>query len=743
MEQRERATQMAAGQTPQTVDAAARQDAVEQEALQFRAPFAADYIWIKEDGVAVWAAFSKDITLNQDQSEAVLDIACDTHYWLWINGEEIVWEGSLKRGVTPRDGYYDHVVVRRKFKAGSNNVSILVRHLGDNGFSHKDAGCGGLVVEGTVGDVPLLSDGTWKAKRFGYGYSAWKFWNHLNFRLSERGSEVDGRAYDEFWLGQSARDWPNAVVLDRAKAAAAFGRSYRNPLPPKVAAEPVYWDVGSRARRRYTFDLPVNMQFCPVFVLDADKAGRKITYYTENRWLNYKNTYSTRKGQNRFLDFAWINGDKLKVRLGRGIRLVSAGYRATGYGADAVAAFDSEDEALNVLWQKAANTLAVTMRDSYMDCPDRERAQWIGDAVIESDMSFYCLRPESAALFRKAIVATYGWLHPDGVIQTVVPNGLKAYELPVQNLAFLVGCVNYIEYSGDHSVWPMVLTMAQGYLPLWQMKDGLVVHRKGSWDWGDWGGKIDVPALENAWYYYAMARLLRYVPHGSEFAAFCHQRMRQIAAAYAAYRKPVGVASGAKADDRANAVAVLAGLYREEDIAAIVQALYNVRNSSPYMEKYVEQALCELGRTDLALARAKEVYAAMIADKCTTLWEFWRKHAGTTNHAWAGGTLFVLSRYVGGIYPTSDGFATFAVRPDTSVLADFCVTVNPVEGVEISLRARQDAGRQTLTVHCTSAGGQLIATGKNFIFNGQSVPSAATAERVFDLAVGANELSFE
>ncbi|MBO4535527.1 MAG: hypothetical protein J5755_06295, partial [Clostridia bacterium] len=471
-----------------------------RDLLDFRAPFEADYIWIKEDGVAVWAAFSKDVYLEEDADLATLDVACDTHYWLWVNGEEIVWEGGLKRGVTPMDGFYDHVTIQGKFKAGRNNVSILVRHLGDDGFSHKDSGHGYLVVEGTIGDRPFVTDGSWKARKFAYEYNAWDFWNNLNYRLSERGSRIDGADYCEFWLGEDATGWADAVVLDEAKGARLAGKSFPNPLPPKTIGEPIYFDTSlgkTTKRTTLTFSLDVNTQFCPYFEFEADKSGRKITYYTENKALDYKNTYTAKQGDNRFVDFAWISGEKLIVEVDKGITLKRVGYRPTGYGATAQEAFQCNDAALTTLWQKAANTLAVTMRDSYMDCPDRERAQWIGDAVIESGMSFYSLSPESAALFRKAILTTYGWVHADGTIQTVVPNGTMAYELPQQNLAFLVECVQYVKYSGDETVVPMILSMAQGYLPLWKMKNGLVVHRKGSWDWCDWGKNADVAALEN------------------------------------------------------------------------------------------------------------------------------------------------------------------------------------------------------------------------------------------------------
>ncbi len=722
--------------------------ATDREYLEFRQPFEADYIWINENGVAVWAAFSKDVWLDDDEDFATFDISCDTHYWLWVNGEEIVWEGALKRGVTPTDSYYDRVSVEGKFKAGKNNVSVLVRHLGDDGYSHKDSGQGGLVIEGKIGEHDFRTDGSWKAKKYAYDYDKSDFIFNMNFRLSERGSKIIGERYTEFWKGEDTSTWDDAVVLT-AEQKSAFGRSYLNPLPQKQVDEVEYFDVsacGEKATRltTYEFSLDVNSMFCPYFEFESDNNESRIIYYTENKALDYRNTYTAKVGENKFLDFAWINGEKLIVKIEKGITLKKVGVRKTHYGATRNEnGFTCSDDELNALWQKGLNTLWVTMRDSYMDCPDRERAQWIADAVVESDMSFYALSPEASALFRKAIVTTYGWVHADGVIQTVVPDGVEAYELPLQNLAFLVGCVNYMFYSGDYSVKPMVLSMAKGYLPLWSVKNELVEHREGSWDWGDWGTNVDMLPLENAWYYYAASKIAQIASDDADLKSFCEQRMDEIRVGYAQYYKSFGIASGKKADDRANAIAVLAGLYRQEDKDILANTLYSVRNSSPYMEKYVEEALCELGRVDLALKRAKEVYHDMIYDECTTLWESWSKSVGTTNHAWAGGTLLILSKYVGGVRPTSDGFATFEIKPELSVMRDFSVTLNPVENVNIAVNARSNGNMQTMIVQCSSEGGVLVVTGKNFVFNGESVKSDSVATHRFELQKGSNTITFE
>jgi len=56
-----------------------------------------------------WVNFMKDVELKSVPNKAIAQIACDSKYWLWINGEIIVFEGELKRGPTPDDTYYDKI----------------------------------------------------------------------------------------------------------------------------------------------------------------------------------------------------------------------------------------------------------------------------------------------------------------------------------------------------------------------------------------------------------------------------------------------------------------------------------------------------------------------------------------------------------------------------------------------------------------------------------------------------------
>ncbi len=117
-------------------------------------------------------------------------------------------------------------------------------------------------------------------------------------------------------------------------------------------------------------------------------------------------------------------------------------------------------------------------------------------------------------------------------------------------------------------------------------------------------------------------------------------------------------------DDRGNALAVVAGLAAPEQFETIAGVLQNTLAASPYMEKYVLQALFLMDREAQAFARMRSRYAPMVASPLSTLWEFWTTGGwGSANHAWAGGPLTLLSQCAVGIMPTSPGYRTFRIRP--------------------------------------------------------------------------------
>ena len=81
----------------------------------------------------VWIEFRKDFDLKKKVKKAETRIAADSKYWLYVNGQCVVFEGGLKRGPNPNDTYYDMVDLAPYLRKGKNEVKFLLWDFGKSG----------------------------------------------------------------------------------------------------------------------------------------------------------------------------------------------------------------------------------------------------------------------------------------------------------------------------------------------------------------------------------------------------------------------------------------------------------------------------------------------------------------------------------------------------------------------------------------------------------------------------------
>jgi hypothetical protein len=461
--------------------------------------------------------------------------------------------------------------------------------------------------------------------------------------------------------------------------------------------------------------LPYNCHITPYFKVKA-KAGAMIHIQTDNYMgggsPNVRAEYITRDGEQEYESYGWMNGHEVWYVIPEDVEVLGLKYRETGYNTEFVEPFHSNDEFLNELWKRSARTLYVTMRDSYMDCPDRERAQWWGDEVNELGEAFYALTPSSHQLALKGIYELMNWQRADGVIFSPVPAGNWNKELPLQMLASVgwYGFYTQYFYSADSSFVPVIYDRLHRYLhEVWQVDaNGLAIERAGEWSWGDWGQNVDMGVLTNCWYYLALKaeREFALQLNRTKDAEDIRLMMSRIENSFdpkfwtgTAYRSP---GYQGETDDRAQAMAVVSGLASKDKYPALAKVLKTEYHASPYMEKYVLETLCQMGEVTFAIERMKKRYENMMNyTEYTTLFEGWGIGdegfgGGTTNHAWSGGPLTILSQKVCGVEPLTPGFRTFSVTPRLGALTDVSTTIASVAG-EIKVTINRKG--KTLTVN--------------------------------------------
>lgn len=759
-----------------------------------------------------WGAFKRAFTLESVPEQTEMKIACDSKYWLYVNGAPVVLEGGLRRGPNSNDTYYDVVDVAPYLQEGRNDFSLLVWYWGPgNDFTHYFAsGKGGLIVSTELVD-------TASKKTVETGDGLWWATTEKAYAVGEKGTNVYLGESSIVYDAQQAVEWmsadfdPKEAGWELAQIAGDDEKDtgYAGDSPWNVLVErpiPQWKDYGLTAVEtaecsvstengltRYEIRLPYNMQIYPYLELGANtQAGAKVEAFTETYALSeLKLTYTTRAGAQKYESPGWISGDSLIFTVPQGVEVVRLGYRQTGYnvesGEDTLFAgyFDGtlkEDDATlsafnggwtwaeeevspdnnfyDEVWTKAVYSLYVCMRDTYMDCPDRERGQYIGDALNEIEEAFYALGTQANGLSAKAIreicagQVSYRYQGQTYYAMSCIEPVNYVHEIPIQILGTAVAAWKYYLYTGDETVPQDCFTAMYNYLTNYSFEtsgtyEGTVIMRTAKElkekfntldQWSDWGNNQDTRIAITCWWYLS-AKALRsmadiegvevtaeqvaWLNEGLDrieknFERFWNEELQAYATDWGeAWNNPVAAEDSTHlVDDRVNALAVMAGLVPEERYSALRLVFMgddsqpSYENASIYMEKYVLDALCQMGYSEEAMERMAKRYLPIVNDKTSsTLPELWHEggvsdfnsYEGTKNHGWSGGPLTMLSRYMGGIEPTEPGYATWRVLPQLGHFEKISLAV-PAEIGTIAMTLSREEGHTEMIL--TSPGGR-------------------------------------
>lgn len=685
-----------------------------------------------------WIAFQKDIVMKSKPRSLKVQIACDSKYWLWVNGTLAVFEGGLKRGPAPGEGYYDEVDLGRYLQRGHNRIAVLVCYFGKSGFSHADSGKSGLCIQSN--NAQLCTDASWMSRihpAFGTATG-----NVPNYRLSESNICYDASKAIDGW--QTASDvtrlgfGPSVVI--GAWGDNPWGKHTLRPIPmfKDFGVKTINYELHPGTKRDTLIaTLPGNLQITPVIDVTAAQGGDTIDLWTNHSHMagtwNVRAQYITRKGQQQYESLGWMNGEKIIIYLPKGVKVNGVSYRQTGYDTYVEGTFSCDNDFYTRFWQKALNTLYVNMRDTYFDCPERERAQWWGDEVILTSQAFYTLSLSSIDLMRKGMLELAAWQFDNGVLHAPVPGSYKS-ELPGQMLAAVgyYGFWNYYMNTGDSATIRKVYPAVRRYLERFPLDStGLTAPYKATWEWGDWGTNRDMRLIYAGWHYLAldgMARMADMLGLSADAREY-RTTMERIKQGYNlcwngyGYRHPQYMGA---TDDRVQALAVLSGIADESKYDKLFNVFKTQEYASPYMERYVTEALFKMGKGEYAMSRLKKRIAPMVDDKdYPTLWEFWdaRKknfNGGSSNHAWSGGGLTVIAQKLMGAETIEPCWRRFKIDPQYVTFGEANLSFPTLSGTVSTAFKRE--GKQL----CMSVG--VPKKSEALVY----IPSTATSRIVID-----------
>ncbi|MGI5893797.1 MAG: hypothetical protein ACOX6P_04300 [Candidatus Merdivicinus sp.] len=617
----------------------------------------ANFIWHRTPAVPnEICVFRREFSLDVLPQHAEAIVAAETRYYLWLNGKQLVFEGGLLRESAPGCGWADKIDLTSCLRLGSNLLVIWVYYYGNGGRNNTRLSSGGLFF--SCPELGIQSDEQFLCRVHPAFYTPGE--PKPSYLYGGDNLGYDARL-DTDPAFQSAEGFSPAVILDRK----IFGGLYPRPIPQTRAEEELPLPDISYADGEYIAKLPYAMTMLPVLLVTA-KGGEKIFVCTD-RWEvpggpgdemhlyhGHRLEFICKPGENRLESLIAIFGESIRIRTEPTVQIRTIACRNTGYDTDITGSFRCSEPLLNQLVQKATRTLYVCMRDNFMDCPDRERGQWIGDVSVQVPQAAFLLDSRAMLLVRKAIHDFITLRKGDTLVGNVP--GENFSELPCQSLTAISewGLVaQYWKYTADRDTLRLVFEPAVRYLQLWEVgSNGLILPRRGNWPWFDHLYNCDEPVIENAWYLSA----LRFLKKAAEILgdhsadAFLNERISSISAGFEEYfwKKDHYASDERIVDDRANALAVLSGACPPQRYPQIRRILLSTFNSTVYMENFVLTALCEMGYFSDAKNRMLSRYYNLAVNENSTLWEDFFL-LGTKNHAWSGAPATIAFRYFMGI----------------------------------------------------------------------------------------------
>lgn len=331
-----------------------------------------------------WALFRADVALPTQPSEAKLRIYAKDAYRLWVNGTEVGGGPCLS---APPLLYWDSWEVAPLLRAGSNVIAVKVHHVGHTAPEGFRWGGFRAVLMATIEGI--LQAFAQREEDWGCRTSqahlagtvrcvGWVgYTERYDLASGEEGWESSQARPVGFVHPQAGVAIPDAWWRPRSIPPLAVG--HRCPVELRREANSILVDFGvlitGRPEISGAFASSGMMTVAYIEALGSGWAA------SEGREAMYADEVSGAAGS-----FAWTG---FSPRTFRYLRISGAAtvdqvaVRTEAYPLEAVGSFRCSDPLLDRIWEMCDRTMRLCLADMYLDCPHRDRAQWM-DAFVSA-----------------------------------------------------------------------------------------------------------------------------------------------------------------------------------------------------------------------------------------------------------------------------------------------------------------------------------------------------------------------
>jgi hypothetical protein len=420
------------------------------------------------------AKFKKRFTLDDFES-AKIRISADDYYKLCINKKYI--------GQGPAPSYFfaqnfNEYDITSALKKGENEIEVLVYYQGlKNRVWQSGDGRVGMVADLFVDGVLFLSsDESWQ------------------YQIDNSFIESETVGYETAFLEN--RDL--RIKCSESKTPAVVNHDYAFKKEPFPALQ-VYSKRVEPIKNGNTYFYDFLQEYvCNVKIKAiSDESGKKIIIrcgeeldengrvrFDMRCGVKYEESCTLDKGENIIEQFDYKAFRFLEIEAGNGIE-IDAEILVRHYPFDNFE-FNLKNEKLNKVLNLCKNTVLLGAQETFVDCPTREKGQYLGDVFVSGFAHYYLTK--DSRLLKKAIEDFASSIDYCSRFLSVAP---CSYEQEIADYALLFSNAVYKYYTltNDTDFLKKMLPVCEfinNYYAKSEDADGLLINADKEWNLVDW-----------------------------------------------------------------------------------------------------------------------------------------------------------------------------------------------------------------------------------------------------------------
>lgn len=636
----------------------------------------------------------KKLEINEKWNEAFLDITADDYYKVYINGKFV--------GQGPAPCYYfsynyNSYDVSKFLQSGENVIAVHVYYQGLinrvwNSGDYRQGMISELLIDN---EVKLYTDSTWKCTK------ALEFTSYKTFGYETQYVEdIDSRLKEKNWkeIKYNDCDWDYSYVniSDDHKLVLQLTPSLElyeiKPLKIEVIGEDHYLiDFGHEITGQFKAEACGEAGQTIVIMCGEEMEGEKQVRYDMRCNCSYKDTWIL-SGSHDILeqyDYKAFRYVEIKAPenalLPESFRAVVRHYPMS----DEMCKFESSNDLLNQIWKMCKNGVKYGAQEIFVDCPSREKGQYLGDATITTHSHLYL--SGDLRLFKKCL--------KDFALSTYICPGMMAVapgsfmqEIADFSLQWPYQLLNYYMHSADIEFLQEMYQVAEGiigYFKKYQRADGLLENIGEKWNLVDWPDNLrddydfnlTKPVSDgchnviNAFFCGAVRtvneiRKILGITYDDEFETIRKSYIN------AFYNRDLNLFTDSTISSHAslhsNVIPLFWGLVPEEAYKSVVDLIKKKKfNCGVYNSYFLLKGLAKIGEFELLyellISEDEHSWANMLREGATTCFEAWGKDQKWNTslcHPWASAPIPVIIEDIIGIKLAKPGWEEVSFTPN-------------------------------------------------------------------------------